>query len=73
LPSASSALVFGTISVHRIPLRVRDDRDTPLVGNETAMDIELIWVSEKWKYFCKWDWTGEPPNSPSGKSAAPPQ
>jgi hypothetical protein len=30
-PSASSAVVIGTISVHRIPLHVRDDRETPLV------------------------------------------
>jgi hypothetical protein len=29
-PSASGALVFGTISVHRIPPHVRDDRETPL-------------------------------------------
>jgi hypothetical protein len=31
-PSASSALVRSAIRVHRIPLRVRDDRDTPLCG-----------------------------------------
>jgi hypothetical protein len=28
--------VNGTISVHRIPSRVRDDRDTPLEWDETA-------------------------------------
>ena len=26
------ALVFSTVCVHRIPSRVRDDRDTPLCG-----------------------------------------
>jgi hypothetical protein len=33
-PSASSAFVKGAIRVHRIPPRVRDDRDTPLCGTE---------------------------------------
>ena len=37
--------------VHRIPLRVRDDRDTPLQGSETARVINLIWVKRKRKYF----------------------
>jgi hypothetical protein len=36
--------------------------------DETAEDIEVIWVRGEQKYFCKWGWTGEPPNSPSGKS-----
>src|SRR4051794_30944401 len=31
-PSASVPFVSGTISVHRIPPRVRDDRETPLRG-----------------------------------------
>jgi hypothetical protein len=35
-PSASSALVRSAIRVHRIPPRVRDDRDTPLEWDETA-------------------------------------
>ena len=37
-PSASGALVRGAISVHRIPPRVRDDRETPLWWGGT-MDI----------------------------------
>jgi hypothetical protein len=49
--------VNGTISVHRIPSRVRDDRDTPLEWDETAGDIEVIWVSSEAVYFCKQDWT----------------
>jgi len=43
--------------VHRIPPRVRDDRDTPLEWDETAVDIEVIWVKREGKYFCKSDWT----------------
>jgi len=31
-PSASVLFVSSTISVHRIPSRVRDDREPPLVG-----------------------------------------
>src|SRR5712664_3528247 len=31
-PSASSALVSSTVGVHRIPSRVRDDREPPLCG-----------------------------------------
>src|SRR6266404_6058141 len=43
--------------VHRIPPRVRDDRDTPPSWDETAVDIEVIWVKPEQKYFCKWGWT----------------
>jgi hypothetical protein len=37
--------------VHRIPSRVRDDRDTPLVWDETAVLIGLIWISENQNIF----------------------
>ena len=50
-PSASVPFVIGTSGVHRIPPRVRDDRDTPLVGDETVADMEVIWVRWEWKYF----------------------
>jgi hypothetical protein len=44
-PSASQAhLVKSAACVHRIPSRVRDDRDTPLHGDGTAADVEVIWV-----------------------------
>ena len=37
LPSASGALVFGAVRVHRIPPRVRDDREPPLcVGRDSG-------------------------------------
>jgi hypothetical protein len=39
-PSAADALVRSTAHVHRIPSRVRDDRDTPLMWDETAE----IWI-----------------------------
>jgi hypothetical protein len=49
--------VIGTISVHRIPPHVRDDRETPLVWGGTADDMQLIWVRRERKYFLTWDWT----------------
>jgi hypothetical protein len=56
-PSASGALVRSAIRVHRIPPRVRDDRDTPLEWDETAADLKVIWVFGKSEYFCKTGWT----------------
>src|ERR1700732_126773 len=53
-PSASACFVKHAARVHRIPLHVRDDRDTPLFGNETAWVVDVIWVNRKGKYFCKW-------------------
>jgi hypothetical protein len=38
--------------VHRIPSRVRDDRDTPLVWDETAVHIGPISISENQNIFC---------------------
>jgi hypothetical protein len=58
--------VNGTISVHRIPSRVRDDREAPLEWDETVMDIEVIWVERETEYFLKGGWTGF---CPTGKSA----
>src|ERR1700674_5100182 len=34
-------------------------RDRPSCRNETVMDMHLIWVRRKRKYFCKRGWTGE--------------
>jgi hypothetical protein len=47
---------------------VRDDRETPLRGHETAWDMRLIWVKRETKNFCEGGWTGPSPNGPSGKS-----
>jgi hypothetical protein len=43
--------------VHRIPSRVRDDRDTPLVGDGTVDDRKVIWVRREAEYFCGRGWT----------------
>ena len=37
------------IRVHRIPSRVCDDRETPLVSGRDQIDIFLIWPSRQWK------------------------
>ena len=62
-PSAARTFVKSAVRVHRIPPRVRDDRDTPLMWDETAAVIEVICVGMKSKYFCEGGWTG------GGKSA----
>jgi len=69
-PSAPAPLVLRRQNVHRIPPRVRDDRDTPLLSRRDGANIRLIWVSEKAKYFFRGGWTGESKNSPTGKSVA---
>jgi hypothetical protein len=46
-----SAVRQRHIHVHRISPRVRDDREPPLLWDETAADIQLIWVSEKQNIF----------------------
>ena len=50
-PSAFSALVRSTVNVHRIPPRVRDDREPPLEWSETARVMGLIWVKREEEYF----------------------
>jgi hypothetical protein len=59
-PALPSPRALKHCRVHRIPPRVHDDRDTPL-GDETAGDIEVIWVRRERKYFCKRGWTAEQP------------
>jgi hypothetical protein len=44
-------------SVHRIPPHVRDDRETPLIWDGTADDMQLIWVRREAENFFVWDWT----------------
>jgi hypothetical protein len=38
---------------------VRDDRETPLVGNRTGQVIEVIWVEQEREYFFEEGWTGK--------------
>ena len=68
-PALRSRRALMRCRVHRIPPRVRDDRDAPLLGDETARDIDLIWVRRETKYFCKRDWTGGIRLIPFNKSA----
>jgi hypothetical protein len=46
------------LHVHRIPPRVRDDREPPLRWDGTAWDKPVIWVWQKQEYFCEQGWTG---------------
>jgi hypothetical protein len=57
-PSAVDALVRSIACVHRIPPRVRDDREPPLRWDETVANMEVIWVGGEGKYFLGRDWTG---------------
>ena len=57
-PYASCALVFCAIRVHRIPPRVRDDREPPLVTGETRGIMPLICPTARAEYFCAKGWTG---------------
>ena len=50
-PSAFSAIRQGRIHVHRIPPRVRDDRETPLWWDGTERDIGYSEYSEKQNIF----------------------
>ena len=43
--------------VHRIPLRVRDDREPPLLLERDAKILNLIWGQREAKYFCRRGWT----------------
>jgi hypothetical protein len=56
------------IRVHRIPPRVRDDREPPLCGTGRGELVEMICPTGKAEYFCKGGWTGNSVICPSGKS-----
>ena len=56
-PYASCALVFCAIRVHRIPPRVRDDREPPLVTGETRGIIAMICPTGRAEYFYAKGWT----------------
>src|ERR1700722_15753864 len=58
-PSAASNARQARRRVHRIPPRVRDVASRPSEWDETARDIDLIWVFGKPEYFCKRGWTGK--------------
>ena len=45
--------------VHRIPPRVRDDREPPLLSGETGGFVEMICPTSIADYFASEDWTGQ--------------
>src|SRR5678815_4291841 len=51
LPYASAALVCRSFRVHRIPVPRCDDGQRPSGRDGMEVDIVLIWVSDKAKYF----------------------
>ena len=57
-PSATAAFVNRRHRVHRIPPRVRDDREPPLSSGETGEVKSVICPTAKAKYFCAKGWTG---------------
>ena len=49
-----SAVRYRHFSVHRIPPRVRDDREPPLRWDGTAAISEVIWVGWEAELFLRW-------------------
>src|SRR5277367_2866334 len=48
-----SAVRYRRIHVHRIPPRVRDDREPPLMWDGTALICEVIWVGREEEIFLR--------------------
>jgi len=71
-PSAPGALVFSTVGVHRIPSRVRDDREPPLCGTGRCQ-YELICYFGKSEYFCQRALTEGSKNSPGDLPVGSPE
>src|SRR3954471_13578285 len=60
-PSAFSTVRQRCLhSVHRIPPRVRDDRERPSVGRDGAIK-QVFCLAKERKYFCDCRWTGDLP------------
>ena len=56
-PYAFATLVSRSISVHRIPPHVRDDRDRPSACRETGQVKLLICPTAQPEYFSREGWT----------------
>jgi hypothetical protein len=54
-----SAVRQRRLCVHRIPLHVRDDRETPLVWDGMEENKPVIWVACEADYFSRDYWTGQ--------------
>ena len=62
-PSAPAPFVKGAACVHRIPPRVRDDREPPLQRDETVTNIKVIWDKCEAEFFCIRGWTSDKPKT----------
>jgi hypothetical protein len=69
-PYASVTLVRRDISVHRISLHVRDDREAPFIRRETRGVMPLICPTARDEYFLGEGWTDFGVICPSGCFAA---
>src|SRR5258705_2710075 len=58
-PALPSRFTPGAAASTASHPNVRDDRDTPLVGDEMAGFLELIWGRREGEYFCGREWTGQ--------------
>ena len=67
-PSASAPFVKGAARVHRIPPRIRDDRETPLGLGRDHLALFLFLANGKAENFSRGGWTQQWPDSPTGKS-----
>jgi hypothetical protein len=56
-PALRSRHALGALASTASHPNVRDDRDTPLVRDETASVISLIWGEREAEYFCAGDST----------------
>jgi hypothetical protein len=65
---------FDIARVHRIPSRVRDDREPPLWWDETARFMQVIWVGSEGRIFLAKGLDTDLPICPSGvaERMAPP-
>jgi hypothetical protein len=64
---------FDIARVHRIPSRVRDDREPPLQWDETARFMQVIWVGSEGRIFLAKGLDTDLLCCPSGKFGLPSQ
>jgi len=64
---------FDIAYVHRIPSRVRDDREPPLQWDETARFMQVIWVGSEGRIFLAKGLDTDLLCCPSGKVGLPSQ
>jgi hypothetical protein len=57
-PSAPAPFVKGAFASTASRTNVRDDRETPLMWDGMAGNMDLIWDKREAKYFLRGNWTG---------------